>query len=212
MYLGRIIAVGMTTDNKLAGLYRVSSRSFPNREAINNDGKVSIVLKKEFLQEAKNNPYITYNCLIQLEDYLLVSNGSHTDFIAQKLDLGHSSRDALVSVLSSMDFEYDQLDTPRIAGIVNKKERTVSLGIVRRDGIEIKTMPCEAGKVYYISTYEHNYLNKGFSFEGFSCGSSEELCDYILHGKNFSQFPNPVTAVCGLENGERFDLAIKNLV
>ena len=80
-------------------------------------------LKEEFLQEAKNNPYITYNCLIQSKDYLLVSNGSHTDFIAQKLDLGYSSRDALSSILLSMDFEYDQLDTPRIAGIVNKKER-----------------------------------------------------------------------------------------
>ena len=54
MYLGRIIAVGMTTANKLAGLYRVSSRSFPNREAIiNNNGKVSIVFKGRIFTRSK---------------------------------------------------------------------------------------------------------------------------------------------------------------
>ena len=97
---------------------------FPNREAImTQSGDVSIVLKEEFLNEAKKNPYITYNCLIQRENYLLVSNGSHTDFIAQKLDDGWSGRDALIHILANMDFEHDQLDTPRIAAIANKKTR-----------------------------------------------------------------------------------------
>ncbi|MBP5233383.1 MAG: IMP cyclohydrolase, partial [Planctomycetes bacterium] len=31
MYLGRMVAVGMTPSGKLSVMYRVSSRSFPNR-------------------------------------------------------------------------------------------------------------------------------------------------------------------------------------
>lgn len=34
MYLGRIVAIGMTPQGKAAAMYRVSSRSFPNREAV----------------------------------------------------------------------------------------------------------------------------------------------------------------------------------
>ncbi|MDR0932030.1 MAG: hypothetical protein LBM70_03310, partial [Victivallales bacterium] len=34
MYLGRIVAIGMTKDGKPTAMYRVSSRSFPNREAV----------------------------------------------------------------------------------------------------------------------------------------------------------------------------------
>ena len=33
MYLGRIVAAGLTKDGRAVAMYRVSSRSFPNREA-----------------------------------------------------------------------------------------------------------------------------------------------------------------------------------
>ena len=33
MYIGRIVAIARTKDNRGAALYRVSSRSFPNRMA-----------------------------------------------------------------------------------------------------------------------------------------------------------------------------------
>ena len=43
MYIGRIVAVGKNADGKAAALYRVSSRSFPNREAVINGGNIAVV-------------------------------------------------------------------------------------------------------------------------------------------------------------------------
>ena len=43
MYLGRIVAIGMTPAGKAAAMYRVSSRSFPNREAVLNNNQISIM-------------------------------------------------------------------------------------------------------------------------------------------------------------------------
>ena len=42
MYVGRIVAVARTTEGSNAGLYRVSSRSFPNRTAVDNAGRLAI--------------------------------------------------------------------------------------------------------------------------------------------------------------------------
>ena len=62
MYAGRIVAVGRTRAGKLAAMYRVSSRSFPNREAQLKDNLVSIVPKKGWESDVFKNPYIAYNC------------------------------------------------------------------------------------------------------------------------------------------------------
>ncbi|MCH6552420.1 MAG: IMP cyclohydrolase, partial [Planctomycetes bacterium] len=43
MYVGRIVAVGRNKAGRNAVMYRVSSRSFPNRQAVDNDGTPSIV-------------------------------------------------------------------------------------------------------------------------------------------------------------------------
>jgi len=47
----------------------------------------------------------------------VVGNGSHVDPIAEKLELGYPARDALAEPLL-LDFEKDDYDTPRVAGIV----------------------------------------------------------------------------------------------
>ena len=43
MYVGRIVAVGRTHAGANAALYRVSSRSFPNRMAVEVDGRKATV-------------------------------------------------------------------------------------------------------------------------------------------------------------------------
>ncbi|NLT61287.1 MAG: IMP cyclohydrolase, partial [Candidatus Hydrogenedentes bacterium] len=45
MYVGRIVSIAMTKDSRLCGVYRVSSRSFPNRTAVLRENRVSIVPK-----------------------------------------------------------------------------------------------------------------------------------------------------------------------
>ena len=48
MYIGRIVSIAKTLDGRLCGMYRVSSRSFPNRTAVVSEDKVSIVPKPGF--------------------------------------------------------------------------------------------------------------------------------------------------------------------
>src|SRR5256885_2081464 len=63
MYVGRIVAVGRTRGGANVALYRVSSRSFPNRWAIEQQGRVSIVPREGHERDVQTNPYIAYHCL-----------------------------------------------------------------------------------------------------------------------------------------------------
>ena len=121
MYVGRIVAIARTPTGKASGLYRVSSRSFPNREAKILENSVAVLPKAGHGDDIYENPYIAYNCIRIVDRFAVVSNGSHTDFIAEKLQDGMSMRDAVITVLHAMDFEHDALNTPRIAGIVDDR-------------------------------------------------------------------------------------------
>jgi IMP cyclohydrolase len=88
-----------------------------------------------------------------------VGNGSHVDPIAEKLELGYPARDALADPLLSLDFEKDDYDTPRIAGIVGLPESdptTTSdgpgavIGTVRRDALLVE----EVTEPTLVATYE----------------------------------------------------------
>ena len=63
MYVGRIVAVGKSKAGRNAALYRVSSRSFPNRQAVDLDGTIAIVPSEGSEEDVRRNPYISYNAL-----------------------------------------------------------------------------------------------------------------------------------------------------
>ena len=88
MYTGRILSIGMNCEGKPFVAYRVSSRSFPNRQCLKFDNRASIVPKEGFEKDIFENTYITYNCIRIVKDMAIVSNGSHTDVIADKIALG----------------------------------------------------------------------------------------------------------------------------
>ena len=56
MYLGRIVAAGMTKDGKPVAAYRVSSRSFPNRTAHLANQTISIIPRKGFESDLSASP------------------------------------------------------------------------------------------------------------------------------------------------------------
>ena len=109
LYLGRIVAVGITPGGKPAAMYRVSSRSFPNRMAkLSDDHKsVSIVPKPGFEGDVFKSPYIAYNCAKLIGNRAILTNGSHTDPIAEKIAMGMPVRDAIALSLLAMDYEKD---------------------------------------------------------------------------------------------------------
>jgi IMP cyclohydrolase len=209
MYVGRIVAVGRTIEDKLVVMYRVSSRSFPNRQA-NIVGKmVSIVPKEGYETDIFSNPYISYNCLRVSGPYAVVSNGSHTDPIAEKLSAGMNMRDALISALSGLDYEHDDYKTPRIAAVIDSKSRRGALGIIRSDALLVEETDLSKGGMNYLATYEHNHPDKQFGEAGFHVKTSEEACDYILRQGLFARLERPIVAACAMEDVEEYSIFVK---
>lgn len=149
MYIGRFIVVGPGI-----GAYRVSSRSFPNRQITDRDGLLTVEPTAE--APPTDNPYVSYNCLQVVEppasdeQWVVVGNGSHVDPIAEKIELGYPARDALAEPLLALDYEKDSYNTPRIAGVVTSE--TAHIGTVRDDALLVKAVD----EPTLVATYEEN--------------------------------------------------------
>jgi len=211
MYIGRIVSVARTLDDRLCAAYRVSSRSFPNRTAVAGEGKVSIVPKPGHEMDVYKNLYIAYNCvrIVRNGDVAVVTNGSQTDGIAEKIDQGMPPRDALALVSLALDFEKDNYNTPRISAVVDKKSSTGWLAIVRHDGLEVERIPLYPGRLWYVATYEENTITEARGDE-FPAETPEEACDFMLGGGVFAQRDNPVTAVAAMAGYEGYEIFVKD--
>jgi IMP cyclohydrolase len=143
MYVGRFIVVGPDF-----AAYRVSSRSFPNRRVVERDGTLTVAPTPDAPET--DNPYIAYNCVREGGAGVVVGNGSHVDPIAEKLDLGYPARDALAESLLALDYEKDDYDTPRIAGVVGEESY---VGIVRKDALLVRPV---AENPMLVATYEED--------------------------------------------------------
>ncbi|WP_158058517.1 IMP cyclohydrolase [Halorussus halophilus] len=158
MYVGRFVVVGPEV-----AAYRVSSRSFPNRKIIERDGALTVGPTEDAPET--DNPYISYNCARRVErdsterardgqpraDAAVVGNGSHVDPITEKLQLGYPARDALAESLLALDYEKDDYDTPRIAGVVGSEENGGAyVGTVRKDALLVR----EVTEPTLVATYE----------------------------------------------------------
>ncbi len=211
MYIGRIVCVAMTADRRVCASYRVSSRSFPNRTAVVSPDKVSIVPKPGFESDVQKNPYIAYNCvrLVCGGQVAVVTNGSHTDPIAEKIASGMSPRDSLALNSLALDYEKDDYNTPRVSAVADRRDGSGWLSVVREDGIEVRRMPLEPGKFFYIATYEENRISNDLCGD-YDAGSAADACDFILSKSLFAYREKPVTAVAALATANGFDLAAKD--
>lgn len=207
MYVGRIVSVGRTKDGRLAALYRVSSRSFPNREAQVKENVVAIVPRQGSEGDVYKNPYIAYNCLKVVGDTVVATNGSQTDPIAEKIGMGLPVRDAFVSVLLALDYEKDDYNTPRIAASVTRGVDAGVLGVVREDGVEVVRLSLARGECYYVATYETNRVLPAQRGE-FDAATAQEGAEFMLHQGVFAEMTNPVSAVCALMGADGVEIAV----
>jgi len=211
MYVGRIVAVGRSKAGRLAAMYRVSSRSFPNRRAKVNDGAISIIPKEGYESDIYRNPYIAYNCLKLVDGYAVATNGSQTDPIAEKLEDGMTVRDALSTVMLALDYERDSYNTPRIAAVVKSGNGSGWLGIVRKDALLVREFQLDPGSAFYVCTYERNAPSTHHGDNAFDVDSAAAACDYVLGQGAFAELERPVTAACALETETGgFDVAVKD--
>lgn len=209
IYLGRIVAIGKNNAREVAAMYRVSSRSFPNRRAIIGETHAAIVPKEGFESDIAKNPYIAYNCCKIIGNIAVVTNGSHTDPISEKIAAGMPVRDALALSMLAMDYEHDQLDTPRVSAVVEKGKDSGFLAVVRKDGINVKEIKLNNGECFYLSTYEKNDIMPDQK-DNFDENGAGNCCDYVLGKGAFAHFLNPVSSVCAFETSSGFEIAAKD--
>lgn len=212
MYIGRIVCIGMNEEDRLCAAYRVSSRSFPNRMALVREDSVSIVPKPGHEADLTRSPYISYNCLRLACDrhVAVVSNGSHTDPIVEKMSMGMSVRDAVALTLLALDYEKDQYNTPRICAVADKRDGSGWLGVVRQSGLDVRRMNLRKGTCFYIATYDEDTIDDSLR-DTFSANNAEQACEAILYKGVFGERTNPITAVAAMGNGAGFELASKDV-
>ncbi|MFB6233464.1 MAG: IMP cyclohydrolase [Haloarculaceae archaeon] len=199
MYVGRFLVVGPAV-----GAYRVSSRSFPDRRAVDRDGTVTVGPTADAPET--DNPYISYNCVRLTDRGAVLGNGSHVDPIAEKLALGVPARDALADPLLALDFEKDDYDTPRIAGIVGLEDdptapaegRGALVGIVRRDALLVRAVDGQT----LVATYERDSPEPFPLAAEDAAGAAREVYDH--------EFEHAVCAAGVAVDGDGFETAIRN--
>ena len=200
MYTGRILSIGMNSDGKAFAAYRVSSRSFPNRKCMKFDTKSSVVPKEGFETDIYKNAYIAYNSIRIVGDAAIVSNGSQTDVIADKVALGMNLKDAMAYSLLTMDYEKDDYNTPRIAGVVtssdNEDEYECYVGIVNDSKLLVEKVPY--GKAVFISTYGSQVPD----LVEFDAKTSAEAAKFIFDEGTFADYEKPVTSCATVFDGE----------
>ena len=206
MYVGRIVAVGRTPQGRAAALYRVSSRSFPNRTAKVIGDSVAVVPKPGHEQMVFENPYVSYNCVRMAGNTCIATNGSHTDPITEKVAAGVPVRDAMASVLLNLDYEKDDYNTPRIAAAIAAGAETGFLGIVRHDALLVKELAVAPGEAFYVATYEKNTVST-HQRSDFDAADAAAGAQFAVSGGAFADMVNAVTSVCALEKDGAFELA-----
>jgi IMP cyclohydrolase len=189
MYVGRFVVVGPGL-----GAYRVSSRSFPNRRIVDRAGTLTVGPTEAAAET--DNPYVSYNCLRRAGEGVVLGNGSHVDPVAEKVELGYPARDALVTALLALDFEKDDYDTPRIAGVVTSE--TAHVGIVRRDALLVERV----AEPTLVATYEED-SPRAFDFRA-ETASEAATAAYDL------DFEHPVCAAAARVSDDGIETAIEN--
>jgi IMP cyclohydrolase len=191
MYVGRFVVIAPDV-----AAYRVSSRSFPNRQ-LRDRGDTLTVGPTPDAPET-DNPYVEYNCLRMTDDgtAAVLGNGSHVDPIVEKLELGYPARDALSHALLALDYEKDDYDTPRLAGVLDPEGAWI--GIVGADALLVTSV----AEPTIVATYEKQ---RPEPFEFTATGATEAATSaYDL------EFEHPVCAA-GLARTEHgFETAIEN--
>jgi len=206
MYVGRIVAVGRTPEGRNAVMYRVSSRSFPNRRTVETPLALAVVPREGHEADLSKNPYIAYNCLRLAGQVAVATNGTQTDPIAEKVAAGMTVRDAMVQALITLDYEKDDYDTPRIAVAVARGADEGWAGIVRRDGLHVRSLPLEAGRCFYFATYEVNDPRTEYAGP-FEAATPEEAARWVVSGGAFADLEKPVCAAAAVETDAGFATA-----
>jgi IMP cyclohydrolase len=201
MYIGRFVIAGRTAEGARYLAYRVSSRSFPNRTIAIRDDRAMVVPTAD--AAPTDNPYVSYNCLRRCPSAVVVANGSHVDPIIEKAAVGYPLRDAMALSLLALDYEHDQLNTPRVVAGWDLQHGAAYLGIVTADKVLVRQVEVAPGAAYLIATYELTDPTP-IALQG---STPEALCDALFA----CEYDLPVAALAVIPRGEGWAVASRSV-
>jgi IMP cyclohydrolase len=211
VYVGRIVGVGRTLGGRPVSAYRVSSRSFPNRNAERSGQSVRIVPRPGSADAASDSPYIAYECAVWDGRFAVLSNGTHTRPIFERLKAGNAVRDAIASVLVGLDREFDDHDTPRICGVMDVAGDALWLGSVTAEALAVMPIRVEPGTMAYVTTYEFPLPSSSQVDPSFSSARAVEVCHHVTNGSVFAGFERPICAAAVVATDGAMEVAALNV-
>ena len=126
------------------------------------------------------------------------------DMIMERIEDGGKPLDALAISLVAYGYERDELDTPRIAGVVQRKMGW--LGIAKKEEYRIRQFDLRDGAAYMVATYEKTE----FEAVALGAGSAKEIARQAY----YLPLERPVCGAAALalppEQGPGYDLAVYN--
>ena len=129
VYPGRGIVLGRNHENSWIVIYWIMARSANSRNRIFTHENGILRTEAADSSMVEDPSLIIYNVMRDLGDCIVVSNGKHTDTICKGLEDGKS----FYTVLHSEKHEPDAPNyTPRISGIIQRKEGAMSLSIISK--------------------------------------------------------------------------------
>ena len=134
-YPGRGIVLGRNHENSWIMIFWLMGRSSNSRNRIITLDKG--ILRTEVADHSvvEDPSLIIYNAMSDLDDYIVVSNGKHTDTICKGLEDGKS----FYTALNSEKHEPDSPNyTPRIPGIIQREEESMVLSIISKSDFSVE--------------------------------------------------------------------------
>jgi len=134
-YPGRGIVIGGNHEKSWIVVYWMMGRSSNSRNRIftHENG----ILRSEAADSSmvEDPSLIIYNAMRDLDDYIVVSNGNHSDTLCKGLEDGKS----FYTALNSEKHEPDPPNyTPRISGTIQRKEGAISLSIISKSDFSVE--------------------------------------------------------------------------
>jgi len=134
-YPGRGIVLGRNHENSWIVMYWIMGRSSDSRNRIFTCENGILRTEEADSSMVKDPSLIIYNAMRDLDDYIVVSNGKHTDTICKGLEDGKS----FYTALNSEKHEPDPPNyTPRISGIIQREEGSIALSIISKSNFSVE--------------------------------------------------------------------------
>ena len=160
---------------------------------------------------ASDSPYIDYEAVIWDECFIVVSNGTHTRPIFERLKAGNAPRDAVASVLMGLDRELTSTIPPAFMVSSSVASDSLWLGSITANSVAVVPITVTAGQMAYATTYEYPLPSSSQFDAAFDPQQAAEICRHVVKGLIFAGFDKPICAAAAVAQEGGVEVATLNV-